>query len=136
MGNFSTRPETLIARNVIKRETKSLSAVSLPHEVELLGRREREIATTVYLLRAATANDVGQSLSVSLANASIRSMLNRLVAKGILKRTMSGNAYVYLPALTSRESHALALRRFVDDYFDGSVEQAAAAMRDLLEAGS
>ena len=107
--------------------------VSLPSEVGLLSPREREIATAVYLLRAATAGQVQESLSVALANASVRSMLNRLVAKGILKRTLSGKAFVYLPALTSSESRARALKRFADDYFAGSVQQAAVAMRDLLD---
>ena len=115
-------------RSVVK------SSVSLPPEVDQLSWREREIASTVYFLRAATASDVRDNLSTSLANASVRSMLNRLVAKGILKRTLSGKAFVYLPALTSSDSRALALKRFADDYFSGSVQQAASAMRRLLGA--
>lgn len=110
------------------------SPVTLPREVELLSRREREIATIVYLCRAATAGEVCDHLSAHLANASVRSMLNRLVAKGILKRTLSGKAFVYLPALTSSESRIMALKRFAEDYFDGSVEEAAEAMKGLLES--
>lgn len=109
-------------------------AVPLPHEVEHLLWREREVATIVYRLRAATANEICGSLSSPLHNASVRSMLNRLVAKGILKRTLSGKAFVYLPALTSSDSRTLALRRFADDHFAGSVLQAARTMRGLLEA--
>lgn len=120
-------------RGVANSSSKERGPVSLPREVELLSSREREIATIVYHSRAATANEVCDNLSASLANASVRSMLNRLIAKGILKRTLSGNAFVYLPALTAGESRALALRRFADDYFAGSLQQAAVAMRDLLD---
>src|SRR4051794_10035748 len=108
------------------------SARPLPPEVDLLGWREREIARIVYRLRAVTANQVCANLSTPLANASVRSLLNRLVAKGILKRTPSGNAFVYLPAITSSQSRTLALKRFADDYFAGSLQQAAVAMRNLL----
>jgi predicted transcriptional regulator len=113
---------------------RNLIAVSLPNEVEQLLRREREVATIVYRLRAATANEVCDHLSAQLHNASVRSMLNRLVAKGILKRTLSGKAFVYLPALTSSDSRTRALQRFAEDYFAGSVHQAAQTMRALLEA--
>lgn len=119
-------------QGVTAANLKADGQVPLPKEVGLLGRREREIATAVYLVRAATASEVQESLSVALANASVRSMLNRLVAKGILKRTLSGKAFVYLPALTSSDSRTRALKRFADDYFAGSVQQAALAMRDLL----
>ena len=107
-------------------------SVALPREVEMLQSREREIATIVYSSRAVTANDVCANLSVPLTNAAVRSMLNRLVAKGILKRTSSGKAFVYLPDLTFSDSRTLALRRFADDFFSGSVEQAAQTMKTLL----
>ena len=113
---------------------RSSTAVPWPMEVEQLLWREREIATIVYRLRAATANEVCDNLSAPLHNASVRSMLNRLVAKRILKRTLSGKAFVYLPALTSSDSRTLALRRFADDYFAGSVHLAARTMKTLLEA--
>ena len=110
------------------------TAVPWPIEVEQLLWREREVATIVYRLRAATANEVCANLSGQLHNASVRSMLNRLVAKGILKRTLSDKSFVYLPALTATDSRILALRRFADDYFAGSVHLAAQSMRALLEA--
>ena len=95
----------------------------------MLRRREREIATIVYRSRAATAEEVVKALSAPLDNASVRSMLNRLVAKGILKRTMSGTAFVYLPALTTADSRLRALRQFADDFFDGSLDRAAQTIK-------
>jgi predicted transcriptional regulator len=61
-------------------------------------------------------------------------MLNRLVAKGILQRILSNRSFVYLPALTSNDSRTMALKRFADDYFAGSVQRAAATMRALLDS--
>jgi predicted transcriptional regulator len=106
--------------------------VRLPNEVQLLLKREREIATIVYRLRAATAEDVCENVSAPLANASVRSMLNRLVAKDILKRTLSGRAFIYLPALTCSDSGIRALRQFAQDYFGGSISQAAEAVQAML----
>jgi predicted transcriptional regulator len=106
----------------------------LPWEVTALLPREREIATLVFKLGAVTARQVEDALSVRLSNAAVRSMLNRLVAKGILKRVLSYNAFVYLPALTATHSGSLALERFAKDYFAGSIERAAATMNALLES--
>ena len=82
---------------IIKRlENHVVAGLRLPIEVTRLNRREREIATVVYALHAGTAEDVCFNLSDELNNASVRSMLNRLVEKGILRRTRSGRAFVYL----------------------------------------
>jgi predicted transcriptional regulator len=105
----------------------------LPHEVALLLPREREIATIVYRLGASTAAQVEGELSAALSNSAVRSMLNRLVAKGILKRVLAYRTFVYLPALTPRDSGCLALKQFAADYFDGSVERAATVMSQLLD---
>jgi predicted transcriptional regulator len=111
------------------------SGDEVPREVRLLLRREREIAMIVYQLGAATANQVQNRLSKPLANASVRSMMNRLVRKGILTRWQANNAFIYMPALTFADSRRLALTRFADDYFAGSIQVAAAAMKRLIEDG-
>jgi hypothetical protein len=101
----------------------------LPNEVRVLYPREREIATIVYALRAATAKDVAPYLCERLLNASLRSMLNRLVAKGILTHIRSGRAFVYLPALTSQDAGLVALRHFAE--VGGSLSRAARTMDAL-----
>jgi predicted transcriptional regulator len=106
----------------------------LPTEVTRLHLRQREIATIVYSSTAVTAREVARRLSVPLKNATVRCALNRLVKKGILKRILSGKVYVYVPALTKSCSKALALQRFADDFFDGSLEEAASTMNALLRS--
>jgi len=65
---------------IIKRlENHVVAGLRLPIEVTRLNRREREIATVVYALHAGTAEDVCFNLSDELNNASVRSMLTRLV---------------------------------------------------------
>lgn len=111
-----------------------VAGLRLPPEVTGLNRREREIATIVYALHAATAEHVCANLTDELHNASVRSMLNRLVAKKILNRILSGRAFVYLPAISWTDSGSSALRRFIDDYFEGSSARAAESVRRLLGA--
>ena len=118
----------------IKSSSNGRIPSGLPQEVHWLLPREREIATIVYSLRAATAQEVCGSLSSQLSSSAVRSMLNRLVAKGILQRILSNRSFVYLPALTSNDSRTMALKRFADDYFAGSVQRAAATMRALLDS--
>ena len=63
-------------------------------------------------------------------------MLNRLVRKGLLTRARCGEhgAFVYGPALTDARARELALRRFAEDFFDGSLEQLAKAVARLPTA--
>jgi BlaI family transcriptional regulator, penicillinase repressor len=110
-----------------------LTQRKLPAEVLQLLPREREVARIVYESGAATARQVEDSLCVGISNAAVRSMLNRLVAKGILKRTLSYQAFVYLPSLTPSESSVRAIEQFAQDYFGGSLIDAAEAMRKLLK---
>ena len=106
----------------------------LPHELTLLLWREREIATIVYELRSATANDVLERLSSPLTNGSVRSMLNRLVAKGILERRLWQSAFEYRPALSEGDSRNRALTRFADDFFAGSLTAAASTIERLTRS--
>lgn len=105
-----------------------------PAEVQKLFSREREVATIVYARGFATATDVQERLSTHLTNGAVRSMLQRLVGKGILTRRRRGRhgAYVYLPALTTALVREKALVQLADEYFAGSLHRAALAMVDLL----
>jgi predicted transcriptional regulator len=105
----------------------------LPAEVLKLYRREREIAEIVYANGLATANDVQAALSDPLTNAAIRSMLNRLVRKGILSRRPKddGVEYVYYPVVTHEVSQERALRELAEDFFGGSLEEAAVVVMNL-----
>lgn len=96
--------------------------------------REQEVAIVVYRRGCATANEVQDRLSDPLSNGAVRSMLNRLVGKRILKRQRRGphGAFVYLPALTDEVIEERALRQLANDFFDGSLFRTAAALDKLV----
>ena len=113
----------------------SALAAELPQQVRELFDREREVATIVYTMRRASASAVQARLSKRLSNGAVRSMLNRLVVKGILKRVRRGRhgAFVYLPALNTAVVTQTALRQLADDFFSGSLHRAALAIIDLAK---
>lgn len=86
-----------------------------------LAPREQEVATIVYLNTGIAAHEVQAALSSEITNAAVRSMLNRLVKKGVLRRRKDGNKFFYSPALLLPDIQKRALERVVDDFFGGSV---------------
>lgn len=104
-----------------------------PAALNRLPPRERQVARIVHRCGVATAADVCRLLPDAITNAAVRSMLSRLVAKGVLIRRRDGKRFQYLPAAvdTKREE---ALRRVSRQHFDGNLEQAAAALATLIVA--
>ena len=60
-----------------------------------LARRERQVAERVGWIGEASAEEVRAALPDPLSNAAVRSMLRRLVAKGLLARRKLGRKFVY-----------------------------------------
>jgi len=112
----------------------SSSAEAFPPNIELLYRLEREIAVIVYRRGLVTASDVQEELSKALSNPAIRSMLNRLVKKGVLTRMRCGpyGTFVYAPAVTPTSARETALRQFAQDFYAGSLQSLADAIADLF----
>jgi len=108
----------------------------LPPQVELLAAREREVATIVYLRGAQTAKDVRANLSLPVSDATVRTMLKRLIRKGILTRRWGGRGrgqqYLYGPVVTPEHVKRAALRQIAQHYFEGSLFQAAMTILELL----
>ena len=109
-------------------------AEAYPPDVWRLFPREREIALIVYEGGPMTANDVLSRLSNALTNAALRSMLNRLVRKGILTRQLlgRGRVYVYSPAVTASSARQSALEQFANDFHAGSLNALADAIAEML----
>jgi predicted transcriptional regulator len=94
--------------------------------------REQEIATIVYLNTSITAKEVQWALSSDISNAAVRCMLNRLVAKGVLRRRSLTGKFFYSPALCLPSIQERALERVADDFFGGSLTDAAYRLVTLL----
>lgn len=90
----------------------------------------------MYAQREVTAKRVQSLLSVALTSAAVRSMLNRLVRKGILLRHRNEGSieYIYRPGITYSASRERAVRQVADEYFGGSLNEVAASILRLSQA--
>jgi predicted transcriptional regulator len=108
-------------------------AGELPGAVRKLANRERQVATLIYRKGALTAKEVGAQIP-EVSHGAIRTMLGRLVRKGILKCRQSGygKTLLYLPAIVPADLVEIALKRVAEDFYEGSVVTAAAAIHAFL----
>jgi BlaI family transcriptional regulator, penicillinase repressor len=100
--------------------------VTLSH----LTRRERQIMDIIYRLGRATAHDVLEHLPDPPSYSSVRALLRLLEERGHVRHVQEGTKYVYLPAVARHSARKSALAHVVRTFFDGSVEQAVAALVD------
>ena len=96
-----------------------------------LSRRERQIMDVIYQQGRATAAEVQAGLPDPPGYSAVRALLAILVEKGHLKIEEDGARYAYLPVQARIQAGRSALQRVMATFFDGSVENAVAA---LLEA--
>lgn len=106
---------------------EQVSTSYIPPQVERLSWRERQVAMTVYRFGYATAKDVEAELGGEVSNAAVRSMLVRLVGKGLLLRRRGGRGAgcrdLFIAALTLEHARARALSNLADEFFSGSFAQ-------------
>src|SRR3954471_349842 len=93
-----------------------------------LSRRERQIMDVVYRRGPATAAEVLEGLPDPPSYSAVRAMLRVLEEKGHLRHEEKGPRYVYLPTVPREEARQSALSQLVQTFFDGSTEQAVAAL--------
>jgi BlaI family transcriptional regulator, penicillinase repressor len=93
---------------------------------EHLSRRERQIMDIVYAKGEASALDVVSALSDPPSKTAVRTLLRILEQKGHLRHKQIGLKYVYIPSRPRRSAGRFALRRVLQTFFGGSLEQAVA----------
>jgi BlaI family transcriptional regulator, penicillinase repressor len=93
-----------------------------------LTRRERQIMDILFRRGRATANEVMADLTGNPSYSTVRTQLRVLEEKGHVRHEEEGLRYVYLPSTARRAARKSALRHLVDTFFDGSAEQAVAAL--------
>src|SRR5882672_8144040 len=94
----------------------------------VLSRRERQIIDILYRRGRATAADVMADLPGDPSYSTVRTQLRVLEEKGHVRHEDDGQRYVYIPALARGTVRRSALKHLVETFFDGSVEQAVAAL--------
>jgi predicted transcriptional regulator len=93
-----------------------------------LSRRERQIMDIIYRLGQATAAEVMDGLPNPPTYSAVRAMLRILEEKDHLRHEEQGPRYVYLPTLPREKARSSALKQVVQTFFQGSTEQAVAAL--------
>ena len=99
-----------------------------PSKEQALSRRERQIMDAIYTAGSATAAQVGEALPDAPSNSAVRTLLRILVEKGHLRQKLEGHRYVYLPRQSRSKAARGALRRVVQTFYDGSIEDAVAGL--------
>jgi predicted transcriptional regulator len=98
-----------------------------------LSRRERQIMDVLYQLGEATAAEVQERLPEPPSYSAVRAMLRILEDKGHIAHHEDGPRYVYAPTVARDTARRSAVSHLLKTFFDGSVEQAMAALLDGAE---
>ncbi len=99
-----------------------------------LSRRERQIMDILYQRGRATAAEVRQDLPNRPSYSAVRAMLRVLEEKGHVRHEEEALRYVYLPTVPREKAKRSALKHMLNTFFDGSAEQAVAALLDVSTA--
>jgi predicted transcriptional regulator len=92
-----------------------------------LSRREREIMDLVFALNPATLGEILDRMEDPPTRPALRSLLTILETKGHLQHRKSGREFVYAATHEKKGAGRSALRRVLDVFFGGSLQDAVAA---------
>ncbi len=93
-----------------------------------LSRRERQIMDILFRRGRAPASVVREELPGDPSSSTVRTQLRILEQKGHVRHEEVGLRYVYRPVTPRRDARRSVLRHLVETFFDGSAEQAVAAL--------
>ena len=99
-----------------------------------LSRREREIMDVLYAADGLTAAEVRERMPDPPGYSAVRTMLRILEDKGHVRHEERGPRYVFSPVVSRARASRSALKALVQTFFDGSPEQAVAALIDESRA--
>ncbi len=102
----------------------------MTHNVSDLGDLEREVLQLVWGHGASTADWVQKALSRPLKESTVRTVLKRLEAKGHLTHRVEQRTFVYEAADTRGRAAAHAVKRIVDRFCSGSLEEVLVGLVD------
>jgi len=93
-----------------------------------LSRRERQIIDILYRRGRATAAEVMTELPGQPSYSTVRTQLRVMEEKGHVRHQEDGQRFVYMPAVPRGAVRKSALKHLIDTFFEGSPEQAVAAL--------
>ena len=95
-----------------------------------LSRRERQIMDVIFQRGRATAAEVMGDLPDPPSYSAVRATLRILEEKGHVQHEQNGLRYVFVPTLARETAKRSALEHLLQTFFNGSAEQAVAALLD------
>ena len=103
-------------------------------ELQGLSRRERQIMDVLYAMGAATVGEVLERIPDPPSYSAVRATMRTLEEKGHVIHQQDGPRYVYKPTVERESARTAALKHLVRTFFNGSAEQAAAALLGMQES--
>ena len=82
----------------------------------------------LYRLGRASAQEIREGLPGEPSDSTVRTQLRVLERKGHVRHEEHGLRFVYLPTVPRHAVRRHALRHLIDTFFDGSAENAVAAL--------
>ena len=95
-----------------------------------LGELEQAVMQLIWAGRPMTAEIVREQLPRRLKESTVRTVLRRLEEKGYVTHTVDGRTYVFQATEARGRVAAKAVRRIVDRFCNGSVEEVLVGMVD------
>ena len=102
----------------------------MTHNVSDLGELEREVLRLVWDHGPSTADRVQKALSRPLKESTVRTVLKRLEGKGHLTHRVDQRTFIYEAADTRGRAAARAVKRIVDRFCSGSLEEVLVGLVD------
>ncbi|MDE3199633.1 MAG: BlaI/MecI/CopY family transcriptional regulator [Acidobacteriota bacterium] len=100
------------------------------HDPAELGELEREVLSIVWRMSSVTAEQVREELNRPLKDSTVRTVLRRLEEKGYLGHIVDERTFIYQPVQTRQRVAGRAVKRIVDWFCGGSVEELVAGLVD------
>jgi predicted transcriptional regulator len=100
------------------------------HHVTDLGDLEREVLNLVWKHGPTTADAIQKLLGHALKESTVRTVLRRLEDKGYLTHTVDNRTFIYTATEERSKAAARAVKRIVDRFCNGSVEEVLVGMVD------
>ena len=100
------------------------------HHVTDLGDLEREVLNLVWKHGPTTADAVQKLLDRPLKESTVRTVLRRLEEKGYLSHTVDNRTFIYSATEERSKAAGRAVKRIVDRFCNGSVEEVLVGMVD------
>jgi BlaI family transcriptional regulator, penicillinase repressor len=100
---------------------------------DTLSRRERQIMDVLHRIPQATAATIREEMPSPPSYSAVRALLKILETKGHVRHLVDGPRYIYEPVAPRAAQRQSALRHLVRTFFNGSTEEAVAALIDAAD---